>query len=131
MSKNIDEKDIETIESNIEIRKRIVNNLYKSDDDLKDEKRVYLILKTLDSIDNTIIQKTKVKIEDDNSKNESAIKEAMLAAIVQLHKNQTNTRAGTVEDKIIDNSINMQISEDEKSLYYDETTIKDFMEKNF
>lgn len=102
MSSSIDQKDIHLLDKTIDTREKILDSLLKKEKALEDPKNINLLLRVMDSLDLTIVQKTKVKIEDRSANNQSEIKEAMREFMMELHKNKNSPNKNIPQDREIE-----------------------------
>lgn len=83
--------DIRLLEKTIEIRERLVNNLFDGVKDLPTKPReIDSATNLLESIDRSIFAKAKIKIDDSNSAVNAETKEVLKDLLLNLHKNSNN-----------------------------------------
>lgn len=83
--------DIRLLEKTIEIRERLVNNLFDGVKDLPTKPReIDCATNLLESIDRSIFAKAKIKIDDSNSAVNAETKEVLKDLLLNLHKNSNN-----------------------------------------
>lgn len=131
MSTVIDQKDLDLIDKNIERREKILSNIFSDETKLSDARVVRLALLALDSMDNTIVQKAKIKIEDKSASDQNEIKEAMAQALIELHK-QKELNARKVNDTpralVLDDNVAYDLLPHETSTQTEQLTLDTFLE---
>ncbi len=129
MSSSIDQKDIHLLDKTIDTREKILDSLLKKEKALEDPKNINLLLRVMDSLDLTIVQKTKVKIEDRSANNQSEIKEAMREFMMELHKNKNSPNKNIPQDREIElpQHITYELKDGETEEHSEPMTLNSFL----
>lgn len=130
MPSSIDQKDINLLDKTIDTREKILDSLLKREKALEDTKNINLLLRVMDSLDLTIVQKTKVKIEDRSANDQSEVKEAMKEFMMELHKNK-NTSKNIPQDREVDlpQDIKYDLKEGETEEHAEPMTLNSFLNR--
>jgi hypothetical protein len=130
MSKALDDKDLEILNKNISLREKIVEELSKQEGAFTDSRKVRILLEALDSTDNTIIQKSKIKVEEEKNKNDSEIKQALVMSLREAHlRRQQNRVAATQRTTELDDSVSFDVKPTELILHDEPRSLEDFNAK--
>jgi hypothetical protein len=127
MSKALEGKDLEILDNNIALRQRIINELTKQEDAFSNSRKIRLLLEALNSTDNTIIQKSKIKIDEEKNKNDSEIKAALVMSIREAHiRRQQNRVINEQRETQLDDSISFDIKPTELLLHDEPRSVEEF-----
>jgi len=127
MSKALDDKDLDILNRNISLRQRVVEELTKQEDAFTNSKKVRLLLETLNSTDNTIIQKSRIKVEEEKNKNDSEIKAALVLALKEAHlRRQQNRVINDQRQTELDDSISFDVKPTELILHDEPRSLEEF-----
>lgn len=90
MSSTFTPEDIDTLDKTQKMRERLADVIMSKPDAELPLKPAGLMAVTnlLESIDRSVLGRTKMRIDDDSSKNDSANKELLKALIMDMHQNQ-------------------------------------------
>lgn len=130
MPSSIDQKDISLLDKTIDTREKILDSLLKREKALEDTKNINLLLRVMDSLDLTIVQKTKVKIEDRSANDQSEVKEAMKEFMMELHKNKNNSK-NIPQDREVElpQDIKYDLKEGETEEHAEPMTLNSFLNR--
>lgn len=130
MPSSIDQKDISLLDKTIDTREKILDSLLKREKALEDTKNINLLLRVMDSLDLTIVQKTKVKIEDRSANDQSEVKEAMKEFMMELHKNKNNSK-NIPQDREVElpQDIKYDLKEGETEEHAEPMTLNSFLSR--
>ena len=92
MSSTFTPEDILVLDKTQKMRERLADVIMAKPDTELPRKPAELMAVTnlLESIDRSVLGRTKMRIDDDNSKNDAANKEILKALIMQMHQNGGN-----------------------------------------
>lgn len=119
------DEDARLLEKTISIRERLIDNIVKKELPTKD-KDLVAFTNLLESIDRSIFNKAKIKIEDTNSKNNEETKEVLKNLLITLH-NSNVTEAPITRESPEFKSTNMELIEGELIVKNDDIDIKSFI----
>jgi hypothetical protein len=127
MSKALEGKDLEILDNNIALRQRIINELTKQEDAFSNSRKIKLLLEALNSTDNTIIQKSRIKIDEEKNKNDSEIKAALIMSIREAHiRRQQNRIVNEQRETQLDDNISFDIKPTELLLHDEPRSVEEF-----
>lgn len=104
------ENDLRLLDKTLDIREKLVDHLMK-DGFPKKARDIDSFVNILESIDRSILGKTKIKVENDANKTKEETKEILRELLLELHSNSTYN---TIEDKTINEIPEYQPSENIK-----------------
>jgi len=127
MSKALDDKDLEILNKNISLRQKLIEEYIKQEGVYKDSRKVRVLLDALDSLDNTIIQKSRIKVEEEKNKNDNEIKEILLMSIREAHtRRQQNRKVNEQRQTELDDSISFDVKPTELILHDEPRSLEEF-----
>jgi len=124
------EEDARLLNKTISIREKLIDHLVSEGLPSK-EKDVLALTKVLESLDNSIFSKAKIKIEDKNSKNQEETKEILRDLIIELHKSGAPAPSEPQVDREIPQYTpkNIPVSEGELITKTDNIDLEEIKEK--
>lgn len=121
MTATFTEEDLRLLEKTINIREKIIDNIVSKELPTKD-KDLIAFTNLLESVDRSIFNKAKIKIEDINSKNNEETKEILKDLLLSLHK--STNKETTIKRELPEFvSTNISINEGELILKNDNIDI--------
>lgn len=124
MASTFTEEDLRLLEKTISIREKLIDNIVSKELPTRD-KDLVAFTNLLESVDRSIFNKAKVKIEDANSKNNEETKEILMELLLNLHKSN-NTETPTKRELPEFVSTNCDINEGELILKNDVLNVKEY-----
>lgn len=125
MAVALTQEDMRRLEKTITIRERLID-LFKQNEVVNDPKALFGFINLMDSLDKTVINRAKVKIEEDNNKNVAGIQESMAAMLLGIHSNMNKKARATDTELIIPDSISSDAVEGQAIIGLDERTFEEF-----
>lgn len=125
MAATFTEEDLRLLEKTISIREKLIDNIVTKELPTKD-KDLVAFTNLLESVDRSIFNKAKIKIEDSNSKTNEETKEILRDLLLNLHKSNT-TETPIDRDLPEFVSTSMDINEGELITKNDTIDIKQFI----
>ena len=99
MSTIFDENDDRLLAKTLSVRERLIDNLLKADLPTKDRDLV-AFTNLLESVDRSIFQKTKLKLDKENQESQNDDRELLRSLLVELHKEKKQSTKESLREDI-------------------------------
>jgi len=124
MSSTFNENDLRLLDKTLSIRERLIDSIVEKK--LPETARsIDSFTNLLESVDRSILNKAKVKLEDANTKINEESKEILRSLLLDLHKNKPVTIDNSAEDIPVYESSGIDINEGELIAKQDNITLED------
>lgn len=128
------DNDIRLMDKTLSIRERLIDNILSKQELPTAPKDLEAFTNLLNSVDNSILGRAKIKIEDTNAKANEETKDMLRDLLLNLHKNSSSsaTNLGPTELKESQEfkSLNIDVHEGELIRKADEIDIKTILANN-
>lgn len=119
-------EDKRLLEKTLKIRENIIDELLVDGTPKEKADREFL-LSVIDGTERTVINKTKVKVDEQNSQNQAQTQEMVASILLRLSAVNSNSRNGSVS--VPSNIVVDDLKPGEISMSTEKTTFDDFMKK--